>query len=106
MKKNFCQNPKYRFVEGIASLFLKGFCLLFVLCHSFETSSLEVQMLIIFALSKFGNSKLTGCEGFFNLDSPNTGGLFEGNQSFTSCFNAVMSFQKVFVASFGICDQR
>lgn len=57
-------------------------------------------------MKKFGNSKLTGCGGFFNLNSPNTGGLFEGNQSFASGFNAVVSFQKEFVVSFSICDQR
>jgi len=63
-------------------------------------------MLTVFALRKLGNSKLADCEGFFSLDSPNAEGLFEGDQSFTSHFNAVISFQKEFVASFSICDQR
>lgn len=62
-------------------------------------------MLTIFALKKLGNSNLAGCEGFFNLDSPNAGGLFECNHSFSWCSNAVFSFQKEFVATFGICDQ-
>lgn len=65
-----------------------------------------MQILTVFALKKFGNSKLRGCEGFFSLDSPCTGGFFEGSQSFTSCFSAVVSFQKQFVSPFSICDQR
>lgn len=65
-----------------------------------------MQILTVFALKKFRNSKLKGFEGFFSLDSPGTGGFFEGSQSFISCFNAVLSFQKQFVSPFRICDQR
>lgn len=64
-----------------------------------------MQILTVFALKKFGNSKLI-VEGFFSLDSPSTGGNFEGKQSFTSCSNAVISFQKQFVSPFSICAQR
>lgn len=65
-----------------------------------------MQILTVFALKKFGNSKLIGCEGFFSLDSLSTGGLFEGSWSFTSYFNAVLSFQKQFVSPFSIWDQK
>lgn len=40
-----------------------------------------MQILTVFALKKFGNSKLRGCEGIFSLDSPCTGGFFEGSHS-------------------------